>query len=257
MNLKIGDRAPFFHGKDQDGIEVIFGDLSERKIVLYFYPKDDTPGCTAQACNLRDNYERLVKAGYTVFGISGDDEASHRKFKAKYNLPFTLIADPDKSINKLFGVWVEKNMYGRLYFGTARTTFIIDNGIITDIISKVITADHTAQILNKGATIEKSKKVTLTKKTSSVVKPKAVATSKKDKVTSVKKVSPKKPSTVKKKVAIKPTVKKKPPVLAKPAKKLVVKKAVLKKEVVKKKNVTVAKSTTKKVVKKKATVKKK
>ena len=242
MNLKIGDKAPFFHGKDQDGVELIFGDLSERKIVLYFYPKDDTPGCTAQACNLRDNYDRLIKAGYTVFGISGDDEASHRKFKAKYNLPFSLIADPDKSINKLFGVWVEKNMYGKVYLGTARTTFIIDKGIIVDIISKVVTADHTAQILTPNSAPVKAKKAAAVKKDKPAVK--AVV-----KKVAAKKVVAKK-EVIKKKVAPK-KVTKKTPVVKKATAKVVEKKAVAKKKVAPVKKAVAKKAVKKKVVSKK------
>ncbi len=169
MALSIGDKAPLFEGKDQDGKEVKLSAYVGKKVVVYFYPKDDTPGCTAQSCNLRDNYEKIIKEGYEVVGISGDDEASHLKFRKKYNLPFTLIADSDKSINELYGVWVEKNMYGRVYMGTARTTFIIDEkGIIIDIISKVVTADHTAQILDKKSdekeAVAKSKKKTIVPK---------------------------------------------------------------------------------------------
>ena len=247
MKLKIGDKAPFFHGKDQDGIEIIFGDLSERKIVLYFYPKDDTPGCTAQACNLRDNYERLVKAGYTIFGISGDDEASHKKFKAKYKLPFTLIADPDKSINKLFGVWVEKNMYGRIYLGTARTTFIIDKGIITDIITKVVTADHTAQILTPSALPGKSKKSTTTKKVSPIAKKQTSLLKAETKGDSVKKKALVKKSTTAKKVVAKVVVKKSP----------VTKKASVKKAAPKKKTITKKATSVTKVGAKKKTASKK
>jgi thioredoxin-dependent peroxiredoxin len=147
--LKIGDKAPQFSGKDQDGKPVSLKDYKGKKIVLYFYPKDQTPGCTAQACNLRDNMDRLTSEGYVVLGVSTDDEASHREFREKYNLPFTLVADTDKSITQLYGVWVEKERDGKKFFGTARTTFIIDaKGIITDIITKVETSDHAAQILN-------------------------------------------------------------------------------------------------------------
>ena len=118
-------------------------------MVIYFYPKDDTPGCTAQACNLRDNYAELQQAGYEVIGISGDGVKSHDKFANKYDLPFPLLADEDKSINEAYGVWQEKSMYGRTYMGTARTTFVVDEaGKITDVIDKVKTQDHTTQILN-------------------------------------------------------------------------------------------------------------
>ena len=148
MELKTGDKAPDFEGKDQNGKTIKLSDYKGKKIVLYFYPKDNTPGCTAQACNLRDNYEDLQKQGYEVIGVSTDSEASHQKFIAKQELPFTLLADEDKSIHEKFDVWKEKSMYGRKYMGTVRTTFVIDeNGIITEIISKVKTNDHTKQIL--------------------------------------------------------------------------------------------------------------
>ena len=148
MKLEKGQKAPEFTGIDQDGKQVSLSDYRGKKVVLYFYPKDDTPGCTSQACDLRDNHERLQSKGYEIIGISGDSAASHRKFADKYNLPFTLIADEDKSINEMYGVWVEKSMYGRKYMGTARTTFIIDEeGNIEDIIEKVKTAEHTNQII--------------------------------------------------------------------------------------------------------------
>ncbi|GAL83390.1 bacterioferritin comigratory protein [Sporocytophaga myxococcoides] len=148
MTLNTGDKAPLFEGKDQDGKVVKLSDFKGKKVVLYFYPKDDTPGCTAQACNLRDNYNALIKANYVVLGVSSDDEKSHQKFIKKYNLPFTLIADPDKTINELYGVWQEKTNFGKTYMGTVRTTFVIDeNGVIEEIISKVTTENHTEQIL--------------------------------------------------------------------------------------------------------------
>lgn len=148
MNLKVGDKAPDFTGKDQNGNTVKLKDFKGKKVVLYFYPKDNTPGCTAQACDLRDNYALLMKNNYQVIGVSGDDEKSHKKFADKFNLPFPLIADPDKKINELYGVWREKSMYGRTYMGTVRTTFIIDEkGVISEIIEKVKTKDHTSQIL--------------------------------------------------------------------------------------------------------------
>lgn len=147
--LKAGDAAPDFTANDQDGNEVTLSKLKGHKVVLYFYPKDDTPGCTAQACNLRDNYGALVKAGYIVLGVSGDDEASHKGFKNKYSLPFSLVADKDKAINKKYGVWVEKEREGVKYMGTARTTFVIDEkGNILKIIDKVETDQHAGQILN-------------------------------------------------------------------------------------------------------------
>ena len=148
MELKIGDKAPDFSAKDQNGDTVKLSDFKGKKIAIYFYPKDDTPGCTAQACNLRDNYQALQKAGFEVIGVSGDDEKSHQKFIQKYDLPFTLVADTDKEVNSKYGVWKEKSMFGNKYMGTVRTTFIIDEkGVITDIISKVKTGDHTRQIL--------------------------------------------------------------------------------------------------------------
>ena len=148
MTLKIGDKAPDFESKDQDGKTIRLSDFKGKKVVLYFYPKDDTPGCTAQACNLRDNEMALKKAGYQVVGVSSDPEKSHKKFIEKFSLPFPLVADTEKTINEAYGVWVEKSMYGRKYMGTARTTFIIDeNGIIVDIIDKVDTKEHTSQIL--------------------------------------------------------------------------------------------------------------
>lgn len=148
MILNIGDKAPNFNGKNQDGKTVQLSDYKGKKLVLYFYPKDNTPGCTAQACNLRDNFGALRKAGFELLGISSDDEKSHSKFIAKFDLPFDLIADTDKVIHEAYGVWVEKSMYGRTYMGTARTTFIIDEkGKIEDIIQKVNTKDHTSQII--------------------------------------------------------------------------------------------------------------
>ncbi len=148
MTLKPGDTAPDFETRDQAGKPVHLSDYRGKKVVLYFYPKDDTSGCTAQACDLRDNYADLKQAGYEVLGVSIDGEKSHQKFITKYDLPFTLLADTDKQIVEAYGVWVEKSMYGRKYMGTARTTFLIDeNGVITDIIDKVDTKKHTEQIL--------------------------------------------------------------------------------------------------------------
>lgn len=149
MQLKIGDKAPEFEVNDQSGNPVKLSDYKGKKVVLYFYPKDQTPGCTTQACNLRDNYQALQKAGYEILGISSDNEKSHQRFIEKQSLPFTLLADTEKKVHDLYGTWVEKKMYGRTYMGTARTTFIIDEvGIISDIIDKVKTKEHTAQILN-------------------------------------------------------------------------------------------------------------
>ncbi len=152
MALSIGSKAPDFKTRNQDGKEVSLAGLKGKKFVLYFYPKDMTPGCTAESCNLRDNYTALQKAGYEVFGISSDDEKSHQKFIAKEKLPFQLLADTDKSVHAKFGTWVEKSMYGRKYMGTARVTFVVDgNGVIENIIEKVDTRDHAAQILGKPA----------------------------------------------------------------------------------------------------------
>lgn len=148
MALTPGSKAPDFKTKDQDGNEVSLSGLKGKKVVLYFYPKDMTPGCTAEACSLRDNYKALQKAGYEVFGISSDDEKSHRKFIEKEKLPFRLLSDTDKSVHGKFGTWVEKSMYGRKYMGTARVTFIIDEkGIISEVIEKVDTKNHAEQIL--------------------------------------------------------------------------------------------------------------
>jgi len=148
MKLKAGDKAPQFEGKDQNGNTINLADLKGKKVVLYFYPRDNTPGCTAEACNLRDNYSELQKAGYVIYGVSSDDEKSHRKFIEKQSLPFDLLADTDKTIHEQYGTWVEKSMYGKKYMGTARVTFLIDeNGIIEKVIEKVKTKDHTAQIL--------------------------------------------------------------------------------------------------------------
>jgi peroxiredoxin Q/BCP len=146
--LKVGDKAPDFIVNDQDGDPVKLSDLRGKKVVLYFYPRDLTPGCTAQACNLRDNYKSMQKKGYEILGVSTDNEKSHRKFIEKEKLPFRLLADTEKAIHNSYGTWVEKSMYGRKYMGTARTTFVIDeHGIIQDIIGKVDTKNHAAQIV--------------------------------------------------------------------------------------------------------------
>ena len=148
MKLKIGDKAPEFEVNNQDGEIVKLSDYTGKKVVLYFYPKDQTPGCIAESCNLRDNYTALLKAGYVVLGISKDSEKSHRNFIAKQSLPFPLLADTELVVHNLFGTWAEKKMYGRSYMGTLRTTFVIDeNGNVEEIIEKVKTKDHTAQIL--------------------------------------------------------------------------------------------------------------
>ena len=147
--LKNGDKAPAFHGMDQHGNHVSLGDFAQKKIVLYFYPKDDTPGCTKEACNLRDNYELLMQKDFVVLGVSPDDSASHLKFANKFQLPFPLIADPTMEIIKAYGAWGKKNMYGKEYEGLLRTTFIInEEGFIDEVIQKVKTDDHTNQIIN-------------------------------------------------------------------------------------------------------------
>lgn len=147
--LKEGDKAPGFTAKNQNGVEVSLADYKGKNVILYFYPKDDTPGCTAEACSFRDNYQSLLQQGFEVIGVSTDDEKSHKKFESKYNLPFTLIADEDKSIVEDYGVWVEKNMYGKTHMGTARTTFVIGaDGIIKNIIKKVDTQNSSQQILD-------------------------------------------------------------------------------------------------------------
>ncbi len=141
VQLKEGSKAPLFEGIDQNGKEVKLTDFTGKKVILYFYPKDNTPGCTAEACNLRDNYESLIKKGFAVIGVSPDSEKSHKGFAGKYSLPFPLIADTSKKILNDYGVWGEKKMYGKSYFGVIRTTFIIDEkGIIEKIITKVDTA---------------------------------------------------------------------------------------------------------------------
>lgn len=150
MALQLGDKAPEILGLNQDGKELRLSDFTGKKLVLYFYPKDNTPGCTAQACSLRDGYDELRKAGYEVVGVSADGATSHKKFIEKQNLPFNLIADVDTKLSETFGTWGEKSMYGRKYMGMNRTTFIInENGIIEKIISpkEVNTKNHTEQIL--------------------------------------------------------------------------------------------------------------
>jgi thioredoxin-dependent peroxiredoxin len=150
MALPVGTQAPNFKAIDQDGNHVSLSDFKGKKVVLYFYPKDMTPGCTAESCSLRDNYKALQKAGYEVLGISTDDQKSHKKFIEKEKLPFRLLADVDKSVHHQFGTWIEKSMYGRKYMGTARVTYIIDeNGLIAEVIEKVDTNNHADQILGK------------------------------------------------------------------------------------------------------------
>ena len=153
MSYTVGDMVPDVLGLDQNGNEVKRSDYPGKSIALYFYPKDMTSGCTAQACNLRDNYHELLDAGYQVIGVSADPASSHLKFIAKNNLPFPLIADPEHKLLEAFGVWGEKSMYGRKYMGTFRTTFIIDpEGRVTRIITpkQIKTSAHAAQILAQG-----------------------------------------------------------------------------------------------------------
>ena len=147
--LEIGTKAPEFVGVDENGNEVSLNDFKGKKLVLYFYPKDSTPGCTAEACSLRDGYSELLRAGYAIIGVSKDSQASHRKFTDKYELPFRLISDTEVTLNEAFGVWRMKKMAGREYMGTVRTTFVTDeNGVITHIIEKVDTKRAAEQILN-------------------------------------------------------------------------------------------------------------
>lgn len=147
-HLKTGDKAPEFEAKDQNGNPVKLSDYRGKKVVLYFYPKDDTPGCTAEACNFRDNYSELQSKGYEIIGVSADDEKKHQKFINKHDLPFTLIADTDKEVINAFGVWGKKKFMGREYDGIHRETFVIDEeGKIEQVIEKVKTKDATAQIL--------------------------------------------------------------------------------------------------------------
>lgn len=146
--LSIGTKAPAFEGQDENGNTVRLSDFAGKKLVLYCYPKDSTPGCTAEACDLRDNYERFLALGYQVLGVSKDSASSHQRFIAKYELPFHLISDPDCTILKAYEAWGVKKMYGRGTMGTLRTTYVIDEqGIIVDAIGKVNTKAHTAQIL--------------------------------------------------------------------------------------------------------------
>ena len=148
MNLEIGNKAPAFQVNNQNGDTISLSQFTGKKIVLYFYPKDDTPGCTAEACDLRDNHHRFLEMGYVVLGVSPDEEKKHQKFITKYNLPFDLLSDVDHAVALAYGVWVEKSMYGKKYMGIARTTFIInEDGVIEDIIEKVDTKAHTTQIL--------------------------------------------------------------------------------------------------------------
>ena len=144
-----GSKAPAFKGTDQNGNTISLTDFSGKKLILYFYPKDDTPGCTKEACNLRDNYNELKNTGFEVVGVSADKAEKHIKFIEKYNLPFPLISDESKEVLNAYGVWGSKKFMGREYMGIIRTTFVIDeDGIIENIITKVNTKNHTTQIIN-------------------------------------------------------------------------------------------------------------
>jgi peroxiredoxin Q/BCP len=150
--LKEGDKAPAFTGKDQNGGRIALADFKGKKVVLYFYPEDDTPTCTVQACNLRDNYPLLKREGFSVIGVSPNDEKSHKKFEMKFDLPFPLVADPDHAIIEKYGVWGEKQLYGRKYIGLHRTTFLIDEkGVIRKIFLKPRSKQHAEEIV-KGWT---------------------------------------------------------------------------------------------------------
>lgn len=145
-----GAPAPDFSAKDQHGNTHTLSDYKGKKLVIFFYPEDDTPTCTTEACNLRDGYGELTKAGYSVLGVSPQDEKSHKKFAEKYSLPYPLLADPDLTMANAFGVWAEKQMFGHKYMGILRNTFLIDeNGVVEKVIAKVQSANHTAQILKK------------------------------------------------------------------------------------------------------------
>lgn len=147
-HLQVGQKAPAFTGVDQDGKKVSLSELKGSRLVLYFYPEDDTPTCTIQACNLRDNYSLLKKNGFKVIGVSPDAEDKHRKFREKYDLPFTLLADPQHKIIEKYGVWGEKNLYGRKYMGIHRTTFVIDeNGVIQKIFLRPKNKAHAEEIV--------------------------------------------------------------------------------------------------------------
>jgi peroxiredoxin Q/BCP len=148
ITLSEGDKAPSFTSKDQNGKVVSLADFKGKKVVLYFYPEDDTPTCTVEACNLRDNFSLLKKEGIVILGVSPDDEKKHKKFEQKFSLPFTLVADVGKTIIYKYGVWGEKNLYGRKYMGLQRTTFLIDEkGIIKKIFKKPRSKMHSEEIL--------------------------------------------------------------------------------------------------------------
>ena len=148
ITLKEGDKAPAFQGKDQNGKKVSLSEFKGKKLVLYFYPEDDTPTCTVQACNLRDNYALLTKNGFEVIGVSPNDEKSHKKFETKFNLPFILLADADHAIINKYGVWGEKQMFGNKYMGVHRTTFVIDEkGVIRKIFLRPKNKQHAEEIV--------------------------------------------------------------------------------------------------------------
>ncbi|MDP4185837.1 MAG: thioredoxin-dependent thiol peroxidase [Bacteroidota bacterium] len=149
-HLKEGDEAPYFKGKNQNGEIISLSDFKGKKLILYFYPKDNTPGCTAEACNLNESYSEWLVKGYEIVGVSPDSESSHDKFIQKYQLGFNLISDPEKEILKAYGAWGEKKMYGKVSEGVLRTTFVIsEEGIIQNIFRKVDTKNHTSQILKE------------------------------------------------------------------------------------------------------------
>lgn len=147
-HLKPGDKAPAFSGVNENGEKVSLSDFKGQKLILFFYPKDNTPGCTAEACNLRDNYELLQSKGYALLGVSPDSEKKHQNFISKFDLPFPLLADTEQETLNAYGVWGEKSMYGRKYMGVFRTTFVIDEkGVIEKVFTKVKTKEHAEQIL--------------------------------------------------------------------------------------------------------------
>ncbi len=148
ITLQPGDKAPDFTGTDENGRSISLADYKGKKLILFFYPKDNTPGCTAEACNLRDNYQLLKSKGFELLGVSPDGADAHQKFKEKFNLPFPLLADTDKTVLKAYGAWGPKSMYGKIFDGVNRSTFVIDeNGVIVQVFSKVKTSDHAEQIL--------------------------------------------------------------------------------------------------------------
>lgn len=147
-DLKVGDKAPDFEGKNQNGEKIALKDFAGKKLILYFYPKDNTPGCTAESCNLNDNYDSWIEKGFDVVGVSPDSEKSHQKFIDKFGFKFNLIADTEKEILEAYGAWGLKKMYGKEYMGVLRKTFVIDEeGVIVEIFEKVKTKDHTNQII--------------------------------------------------------------------------------------------------------------